>query len=216
MQCKEKQLKLCIAYVSGDDLRSEVGPTLPTEENALWPHLDDVNPSVKTAAEVKSKLESSQAPIPIVTANAYIGARGIVAALREGADIVICGRVSDASPVIGAAWYWHSWADEDYDRLAGGLIAGHLIECSAYVTGGNFAGFTRYDQALFVDPGFPIAEIDADGSCVITKHPGTGGIVNVDTVKCQLLYELQGNVYLHSDSKAILDNVEVTQVGPDR
>jgi hypothetical protein len=197
-------------------LRSVIGSTIPTDGSTLLPHLDGNNPSVKTAEEVKSKLESSQVPVPIVTANAYMGARGIVRALREGADIVICGRVSDASPVIGAAWYWHSWADEDYDKLAGSLIAGHLIECSAYVTGANFAGFTDYNQELLVDPGFPIAEIDADGSCVITKHQGTGGFVNVDTVKCQLLYELQGNIYLHSDSKAVLDDIKVAQIGPDR
>lgn len=84
------------------------------------------------------------------------------------------------------------------------------------MTGGNFAGFTRYDQDIFIDPGFPIAEIAHDGTAVITKHPGTGGIVDVNTVRCQLLYELQGNTYLHSDSKALLDDVQVEQVGPDR
>lgn len=104
----------------------------------------------------------------------------------------------------------------DYDKLAGVLIAGHLIECSAYVTGGNFAGFTNCDQNLLINPGFPIAEVHGDGSCIITKHVGTDGIVNVDTVRCQLLYELQGNIYLHSDCQAILDDVEVHQVGPNR
>lgn len=158
----------------------------------------------------------SQEDNKIVSANAYLGARAIVAGLRAGADIVICGRVSDASPVIGAAWYWHNWSDTQYDQLAGALVSGHLIECSAYVTGGNFSGFTELPFETTLHPGFPIAEIAADGSCVITKHEGTGGIVNTDTVRCQLLYELQGNIYLHSDSKAYLDAVKVVQEGKDR
>lgn len=147
---------------------------------------------MRVADDIKAIVESHGSSIPVVSANVYLGARGITQALQAGADIVICGRVSDASPVMAAAWYWHSWTAEDYDRLAGSLVAGHLIECSAYVTGANFAGFTNYSQDRLIDPGFPIAEISDDGSCVVTKHPGTGGFVNVDTVKCQLLYELQG------------------------
>ncbi|KAI8718180.1 hypothetical protein NCS52_00596100 [Fusarium sp. LHS14.1] len=190
---KERNANLTVAYISGDDVLADPGPemTLPADMN----------------------------PDTIVSANAYLGARGIVAAFRNGADIVIAGRVSDASPVIAAAWYWWSWGDTDYDQLAGGLVGGHLIECSAYVTGGNYAGFTDAKYGgwpNFTHPSFPIAEVDADGSCVITKHPGTGGFVDEDTVKCQLLYELQGNVYLHSDSKAVLDEVTVKQIGPDR
>jgi hypothetical protein len=92
--------------------------------------------------------------------------------------------VADASPVIAAAWFWHRWSETKYDELAGSLIAGHLIECSAYVTGGNFAGFDKYDLGNLVAPGFPIAEIAVDGTCVIAKHPGTGGFINVDTVRC--------------------------------
>ena len=153
---------------------------------------------------------------PIVSANVYLGARAIVKAFESGADIVICGRVADASPVIGAAWYWHSWGDTDYDRLAGALIAGHLIECSAYVTGSNFAGFDQYGLDDLIDIGFPIAEIALDGGCVITKHEGTQGLVTVETVKCQLLYELQGNVYLNNDVKAYLDGITIDQVGKDR
>lgn len=152
----------------------------------------------------------------MVSAHAYLGARGIVDGLRRGADIIICGRVADASPVIAAAWYWHSWSDSDYDRLAGALVAGHLIECSAYVTGGNFAGFDRYSIENFIEPGFPIAEIEADGSCTVTKHDNTGGIVDVDTVRCQFLYELQGNVYLNSDVSAILDDITVEKAGTNR
>lgn len=153
---------------------------------------------------------------PLASAHAYLGARAIVEGLRHGADIVICGRVADASPVIGAAWYWHDWCDTDYDNLAGALIAGHLIECSTYVTGANFAGFTEYELETVLEPGFPIAEIERDGTCVVTKHAGTGGVVNVDTVRCQFLYELQGSVYLNSDVKAYLNDVAIAQVGKDR
>jgi hypothetical protein len=177
----------------------------------LWPHLDTANPTVQTTEERKLSK-----PAPIVSANAYLGARGIFGALCAGADIVICGRVSDASPVVAAAWYWHSWSAEDYDQLAGALIAGHLIECSAYVTGANFSGFSGLPQDLFIDPGFPIAEIASDGTCIITKHLGTGGIVNIDTVKCQFLYELQGNVYLHSDCRAVLDDVMIELISKNR
>jgi hypothetical protein len=118
--------------------------------------------------------------------------------------------------VIGAAWYWHSWSDTDYDRLAGALIAGHLIECSAYVTGSNFAGFYEYPLDQLYDLVFGIAEIENDGSCVITKHESTKGMVTTDIVKCQFLYELQGNIYLNSDVKGILDDVKVEEVGKDR
>lgn len=189
---------------------------MPSTVDSALPHLDSVNEAVNPTLSHLTSLRKGEDPPEIVSANAYIGARGIVTALRHGADIVICGRVSDASPAIAAAWYWWDWSDSSYDQLAGSLIAGHLIECSAYVTGGNFAGFDRHDPDIFVEPGFPIAEIAEDGSCVITKHEGTGGMVDVDTVRCQLLYELQGNVYLHSDSQAVLDGVAVEQVGKDR
>ncbi|KAK6065117.1 duf1446 domain-containing protein [Seiridium cupressi] len=185
----EKGYSLRVAYLFGDDIRSQVGPSLPSDVGSIWPHLDSLNPAIRVGADVKALIESQDSAIPIVSANVYLGAR---------------------------AWYWHSWSAMDCDELAGSLIAGHLIECSAYVTGANFAGFTNYNQGALIDPGFPIAEIDNDGSCVISKHPGTGGFINEDTVKCQLLYELQGNVYLNSDCKAILDDVNVTQVGDDR
>ncbi|KAL2687950.1 hypothetical protein Neosp_005520 [[Neocosmospora] mangrovei] len=214
---KERNAALTVAYISGDDVLPEVRQRIQVAESSPLPHLDSVGDGVQLGPEMT--LPADMNPDTIVSANAYLGARGIVAAFRNGADIVIAGRVSDASPVIAAAWYWWSWSDTDYDQLAGGLVAGHLIECSAYVTGGNYAGFTDAKYGgweNFTYPGFPVAEVDADGSCVITKHPETGGFVDEDTVKCQLLYELQGNVYLHSDSKAVLDEVTVKEVGPDR
>jgi len=191
-----------------------LGKDLAALKDTLPPHLDSDNPDVKLPWNTLDPSKSKS--IPLVSANAYLGARAIVQGLRLGADIIICGRVADASPVIGAAWYWHSWSDTDYDRLAGALIAGHLIECSAYVSGGNFAGFTEHDQEIFMEPGFPIAEIEADGTCVITKHEGTGGMIDEDTVRCQFLYELQGSIYLNSDVKAYLNDVRVKTVGKDR
>ena len=187
---------------------------MPSSKNELQ-HLDGDNPAVKPGSLTYAFLNSPN-PVPMISAHAYLGARGIVDGLRRGADIIICGRVADASPVIAAAWYWHSWNETDYDHLAGALVAGHLIECSAYVTGGNFSGFDRHPIERFVSPGFPIAEIATDGSCTITKHPNTDGMVDVDTVRSQFLYELQGNVYLNSDVSAVLDDIVVEQEGQDR
>nr|XP_001400462.2 hypothetical protein ANI_1_3236024 [Aspergillus niger CBS 513.88] len=212
----EKKLDLRVAYLSGDDMYDRVGPNMPVTKEELT-HLDagnsDVVPSDLTYAFLNTQDGKS---IPMVSAHAYLGARGIVDGLRRGADIIICGRVADASPVIAAAWYWHDWSETDYDKLAGSLIAGHLIECSAYVTGANFAGFDRYPLDDLVAPGFPIAEIAADGTCVITKHPNTQGIVNADTVCSQFLYELQGTTYLNSDVSAYIADVMVKEVGKDR
>jgi hypothetical protein len=111
---------------------------------------------------------------------------------------------------------WHSWKDTDYDQLAGALIAGHLIECSGYVTGSNFAGFYEYPLDDLYDITFGIAEVSKDGTCVATKHHAMNGFVNEDTVKCQFLYELQGNIYLNSDVKAILDDVRVQAESKNR
>lgn len=163
-QVSEKNLDLRVAYLSGDDLYPKLGPNMPTTKEELH-HFDSGNPSVTLSELSYAFLNSPDGnPVPMVSAHAYLGARGIVAGLRQGADIIICGRVADASPVIAAAWFWHDWSDTDYDELAGALIAGHLIECSAYVTGANFAGFDAYPLEDLTAPGFPIAEIDGDGT----------------------------------------------------
>ncbi len=150
----------------------------------------------------------------VMTANAYLGAYGIASALEGGADVVVTGRVTDASVVVGPAIAAFGWGREDYDALAGAVVAGHVIECGTQATGGNFSGFGTTDMTKPL--GFPIAEISADGSVVITKHEGTGGAVTVDTVTAQLVYEVGGPAYLGPDVTARLDSLTLTQEAPDR
>nr|KMM68227.1 hypothetical protein CPAG_04558 [Coccidioides posadasii RMSCC 3488] len=204
---------LKVAYVAGDNLLEEVRKSLEIT-GQLPAHLDSNNDQVQLQAHATDLLDTHKKPV--VSANAYLGARAIVKGLEQGADIIICGRVADASPVIGAAWFWHGWSDTDYDALAGGLVAGHLIECSAYVTGSNFSGFTEFDTDMFLDLPFGIAEVAEDGTTVVTKHENTKGLVNADVVKCQFLYELQGDVYLNSDVKAYTRDIVIENIGKDR
>ncbi|WP_239485015.1 acyclic terpene utilization AtuA family protein [Micromonospora humidisoli] len=150
-----------------------------------------------------------------LTANAYLGAFGIAACLDAGADVVVTGRVTDASLAVGPAIARFGWRRDDLDALAGATVAGHLIECGAQVTGGNFSFFTELPDGGH-QPGFPIAEIHPDGSSVLTKHPGTGGAVTVETVTAQLLYEVGGPDYLGPDVVTRLDTVRLHPDGPDR
>ncbi|WP_017609798.1 acyclic terpene utilization AtuA family protein [Nocardiopsis xinjiangensis] len=153
-----------------------------------------------------------------LTANAYLGGFGIAACLDAGADIVVTGRVTDASLAVGPAISHFGWTREDLDALAGATAAGHVIECGAQATGGNYA----FAPDLVADghhldhPGFPLAEISADGSAVVTKHPGTGGAVTTGTVTAQFVYEIVGARYPGPDVTTRLDTVELAQEGPDR
>ncbi|QCQ92249.1 acyclic terpene utilization AtuA family protein [Rhodococcus sp. SGAir0479] len=177
-------LNATVAHVEGDDLVSRV-------------------------AELG--LDKETTPL---TANAYLGAWGIVECLNAGADVVVTGRVTDASVIVGPAAAHFGWARDDFDRLAGAVVAGHVIECGTQATGGNFSWFTEIPD--LTRPGFPIAEIAADGSSVITKHPGTGGAVTVDTVTAQLLYEITGSRYAGPDVTARMDSIRLSDDGPDR
>jgi hypothetical protein len=150
-----------------------------------------------------------------VTANAYLGGWGIAEALAAGADLVVSGRVADASLVVGPAAWRFGWARDDWDRLAGAVVAGHVLECGTQATGGNYAFFQEVPDPAS-PPGFPIAEVDADGGAVITKHPGTGGLVSVGTVTAQLLYEVGAPAYRNPDVVARFDTARLEQVGPDR
>lgn len=149
-----------------------------------------------------------------LTANAYLGGWGIAACLRAGADVVVTGRVTDASLVVGPAAAFFDWARDDWDRLAGATVAGHVLECGAQATGGNYSFFTEID--LRRRPGFPLAEVYADGSAVITKHPGTGGAVDIGTVTAQLLYEISGARYAGPDVTTRFDTIQLERGGPDR
>jgi hypothetical protein len=152
-----------------------------------------------------------------LTANAYLGAFGIAAALDAGADVVVTGRVTDASLVVGPAIARFGWTRTSYDALAGATVAGHVIECGTQATGGNFSGFFTAGLPQDRRPlGFPVAEVDAEGSSVITKHEGTGGLVTVDTVTAQLMYEIQTQTYLGPDVAADLTSIELHQDTPDR
>ena len=148
-----------------------------------------------------------------LTANAYLGGWGIAACLEEGANVVVTGRVTDASLVVGPAAAHFGWARDDFDALAGAVVAGHILECGAQATGGNYSFFRGVDLR---HPGFPLAEIHADGSCVITKHPDTGGEVTVGTVTAQLLYEIDGPRYLGPDVVARFDTIQLSQEDTDR
>jgi hypothetical protein len=149
-----------------------------------------------------------------LTANAYLGAWGIVDCLDSGADVVVTGRVTDASVTVGPAAAHFGWSRADYHQLAGAVVAGHVIECGIQATGGNFSFFTEVPDLTYA--GFPLAEIHADGSSVITKHPGTGGLVSVDTVTAQLLYEITGARYANPDVTARMDTIALSDDGPDR
>ena len=188
-----------VAYITGDDLIPVIG---------------DLQAAGHEFANLDTGLPLAKADLPVVTANAYLGGWGITAALQAGADVVICPRVTDASLVTGPAAWWHGWRRDDWDALAGAVAAGHVIECGPQATGGNYSFLDEITDRRY--PGFPIAEVAADGSSVITKHDGTGGLVSVGTVTAQLLYEIGDPAYLNPDVVAHFDTIRLEQAGPDR
>ncbi|MEZ4369639.1 MAG: acyclic terpene utilization AtuA family protein [Polyangiaceae bacterium] len=188
-----------VATLTGDDLRERL-PSLRAS-NGDFPHFES-GESLPSGDDF------------VHTANAYLGAWGIVQALAAGADIVVCPRVTDASLVVGAAAWWHGWQRGEWNKLAGAVAAGHVIECGAQATGGNYSSFR--EVADLSRPGFPIAEVAEDGSSVITKHPGTAGEVSVGTVTAQLVYEVGGPRYLNPDVTTRLDSIELEQLDTDR
>ena len=187
-------LDVKVAHVEGDDLMGRI------EE--LRPQLNHLDTGASLTGEP-------------VSANAYLGGWGIAAALEAGADVVVCGRVTDAAIVVGPAAWWHGWQRDDWDALAGAVVAGHVIECGTQATGGNYSWFEEIPDPT-LPLGFPIAEVAADGSSVITKHEGTGGIVNVGTVTAQLLYEIASPAYANPDVVSRFDTIQLSQEGPNR
>ena len=187
-----------IAYVRGDDLLARRSELL--EAGVELTHFE--------TGEPLGDLDG------FLTANAYLGCWGIVEALRSGADIVITGRVTDAAVVCGPAAWHHGWARDDWDALAGAVVAGHVIECGTQATGGNYSFFEEVPG--LVRPGFPWAEVAEDGSSIIGKHDGSGGQVSIGTVTSQLLYEIGSPAYLGPDVTARFDTIRIEEVGPDR
>src|ERR1700677_3237486 len=186
-----------IAYVNGDDLLSRL-------------------PDLQRAGAI-TRFESGE-PLgdvsPFITANAYLGCFGIVEALAAGADIVVTGRVTDAALVCGPAAWHYQWRRDNFDALAGAVVAGHVVECGAQVTGGNYSFFREVPHMERV--GFPWVEVAEDGSCVVGKHDGTGGEVSIGTVTSQLLYEIGSPSYLGPDVTARFDTIRLEQVDKDR
>ncbi len=188
-----------VAVVQGDDLAGRLSELV--ESGAHVVHLETGEPA---DADLLAR---------VATANAYLGGFGIARALDEGAEVVLTGRVTDASLVVGPAAWWHRWSTSDLDALAGAVVAGHVVECGAQTTGGNYPFLGELAEGL---PGFPICEVAADGSFVVTKQPGTGGAVNVGTVTAQLLYEIGAPRYENPDAAARFDTITLAEVGPDR
>ena len=191
-----------IAFVTGDDLLDRVVELVEVGSLRAFPGAEGIGD-----------------PERYLTANAYLGCWGIVEALAAGADIVITGRVTDAALACGPAAWRHGWTPADLDPLAGAVVAGHLIECSAQVTGGNYAFYAEEIAARSPRPvrfGFPWVDIEADGSFVLGKHDGTGGLVSAGTVTSQLLYEIGGPRYFGPDVTTRFDSVRIEDLGDDR
>ena len=182
---------------------------------------DDLLPGLPGLLEAGHRLANADtgqaladAGVTPLTAHAYLGALPIAAALSAGADVVVTGRVTDAALTVGPGMWRFGWTAADLDPLAGAVVAGHVLECGCQATGGNYSFFGEVPG--LERPGFPLAELSADGSAVITKHPGTGGLVSVGTVTAQLLYEIGGPRYLNPDVTARFDTIAIEQAGPDR
>jgi hypothetical protein len=188
-----------VLHVAGDD---------------LLPKLGDLHNAGHELRHLDTGVLLQEQGVRPLSANAYLGCWGIVEALKQGADIVVCPRVTDASVVAGPAAWHFGWQRDDWDRLSGAIVAGHVIECGTQCTGGNYAFFK--DVPGLEHPGFPIAEISEDGSTVITKHEGTGGLVSIGTVTAQLLYETAEPAYYNADVVSRFDTIQIKQEGPDR
>ena len=195
----ELDVDATVAYIDGDDLVEE---------------LEQLQAAGELLDNIDRKIPLAQSDCKVLSANTYLGGWGIKEALDLGADIVICPRVTDASVTMGPAAWKFNWQRDDYDALAGSLAAGHIIECGAQATGGNYSFFE--EVSTFKDIGYPIAEIEEDGAFTITKHPGTGGLVSIGTVTAQLLYEIAAPEYLNPDVIAHFDTLKMQQVSDDR
>ncbi|MFL2695413.1 MAG: acyclic terpene utilization AtuA family protein [Gammaproteobacteria bacterium] len=192
-------LNLKVAYIDGDDFMDT---------------FDELKKNGEELKNLDTGASLFKQNLPRVSANYYLGCWGIKKALDEGADIVICPRVTDAALVMGPAAWKFNWSRDDYDKLAGSLAAGHIIECGAQATGGNYSFFKEVPS--FQNVGFPIAEIEESGNFKIYKHKGTGGLVSTGTVTAQLLYEISSPKYLSPDVIAHFDSLKIEDLGDDK
>ena len=195
----EQAIDMKVAYIDGDD---------------LLPRMEALSESGEKFENIDKKIPLNDSGYAALTSNVYLGAWGIKEALDNGADIVVCPRVTDAAVVIGPAAWKFNWKRNDYDALAGALAAGHIIECGCQATGGNYAFFKEVEN--FDNVGYPIAEILEDGSFYITKHAGTGGLVSKGTVTAQLLYEIGSPAYVNPDVISHFDTLKIEEIEKDR
>ena len=195
----DQAIDMKVAYIDGDD---------------LLPRMEALSESGEKFENIDKKIPLDDSGYTALTSNVYLGAWGIKEALDNGADIVVCPRVTDAAVVIGPAAWKFNWKRNDYDALAGALAAGHIIECGCQATGGNYAFFKEVES--FDNVGYPIAEILEDGSFYITKHAGTGGLVSKGTVTAQLLYEISSPAYVNPDVISHFDTLKIEEIEKDR
>lgn len=188
-----------IAYIQGDD---------------LMPNLSELQKSGEAFMHLDKDINLKKSGLKPLTANAYLGGFGITKALELGADIVVGGRIADAALVSGPAAWKFNWKENDFDKLAGAYTAGHIIECGTQATGGNYSFMDEVPS--FKNMGFPIVEMEKDGSFIITKHDHTGGLVSKGTITAQLLYEIREPTYLTPDVKVRFDTLNIQDLGNDR
>ena len=191
--------KVKVAVITGDDLMGQIDALIASGESLS--HMDTGQP----LATLRDR---------VLSANAYLGAAPIVEALRAGATIVVAGRVTDTAVTLAPMMFEFGWQPDEWDKVAAGVIAGHIIECGTQCTGGNFTDWKLLPT--HVDVAFPLIEAYPDGSFVVTKHPNTGGMVTTHTVAEQLLYEMGTPAYISPDAVARFDSVALVQEGPDR
>ncbi len=197
---KPQGIQFRIAVIEGDD---------------IYPFLNDYYPSKATFEDMEDGKPFSTIKDRVQSANAYLGVKPIVKALEEDAEIIIAGRVTDTSISIAPMIYEFDWAYDDWDKMASGLIAGHMMECGAQSTGGNYTDWKKVKK--WDNFGYPVTEIKADGTFVMTKHPDTGGLINPDTVKEQLLYEMgDPKNYISPDVIVDFTTIRIASDGENR
>ncbi len=196
----ELGLEVTVGVVDGDDIVDRLDPL--REQGETFTNME----SGEDLAPVQSR---------VTAANIYFGAEPVVAALAEGCQVIVTGRVTDTGITLAPMLHEFGWAEDDWDRLAAGIVAGHIIECGTQSTGGNLTDWEEVSDLANI--GFPIIEMGEDGVFEVTKHEGTGGVVNLKTVKEQLVYEMGNPVeYISPDVVARFDTIELAEVGPNR